>query len=157
MTALRARWTRGAPGDRVAAPFDRFVALGVALAFPLRFEERAVGLLLVGDKLSAAVYTDEDLDLVQTLANQRTALVNARAAEVIRIRRPSWPRPSASPPWASWRRRSRTASGTRSPAFAPRPRLRATSWASATASCARISTRSSARRTRWRHAPVHLD
>ncbi len=85
VAAVRARWTRGAPGDRVAAPFDRFVELGVALAFPLRFEERAVGLLLVGDKLSAAVYTDEDLDLVQTLASQSAlALVNARAAEVIR-------------------------------------------------------------------------
>src|SRR5262245_2009047 len=85
VAAVRARWMRGAPGDRVAAPFDRFGELGVALAFPLRFEERAVGLLLVGDKLSAAVYTDEDLDLVQTLASQSAlALVNARAAEVIR-------------------------------------------------------------------------
>ena len=85
VAAVRARWVRGARGDRVTAPFDRFAELGVALAFPLRFEERAVGLLLVGDKLSAAVYTDEDLDLVQTLASQSAlALVNARAAEVIR-------------------------------------------------------------------------
>src|SRR5262245_57866807 len=83
--ALRARWTRWDAGARQPAPCDRIARLGVALAFPLRFEERAVGLLLVGDKLSAAVYTDEDLDLVQTLASQSAlALVNARAAEVIR-------------------------------------------------------------------------
>src|SRR5262249_5010650 len=68
LAALRARSTRWAWGDRPPAPCDRFARLGAALAFPLRFEERAVGLLLVGDKLSAAVYTDEDLDLVQTLA-----------------------------------------------------------------------------------------
>jgi signal transduction histidine kinase len=85
MAALRISWTRWAAGERPVAPFDRFVRLGVALAFPLRFEERAVGLLLIGDKLSAAVYTEEDLDLVQTLASQSAlALVNARAAEVIR-------------------------------------------------------------------------
>src|SRR5262249_50813456 len=83
--ALRARWTRWDARARPAAPCDRFARLGGALAFPLRFEERAVGLLLVGDKLSAAVYSDEDLDLVQTLASQSAlALVNARAAEVIR-------------------------------------------------------------------------
>jgi len=83
--ALRARWTRWDAGTRLAAPCDRFARLGAALAFPLRFEERAVGLLLVGDKLSAAVYSDEDLDLVQTLASQSAlALVNAHAAEVIR-------------------------------------------------------------------------
>jgi signal transduction histidine kinase len=82
---LRSRWTRWGAGRRPAAPFDRFVRLGAALAYPLRFEERAVGLLLVGDKLSAAAYTEEDLDLVQTLASQSAlALVNARAAEVIR-------------------------------------------------------------------------
>jgi signal transduction histidine kinase len=85
LASLRARWTRYATGDRPTAPFDRFVRLGAALAFPLRFEERSIGLLLVGDKLSAAFYTDEDLDLVQTLANQSAlALVNARATEVIR-------------------------------------------------------------------------
>ena len=83
--ALRGRWTRWDASARSAAPCDRFARLGAALAFPLRFEDRAVGLLLVGDKLSAAVYTDEDLDLVQTLASQSAlALVNARAAEVIR-------------------------------------------------------------------------
>ena len=85
VTALRARWTRWSAGERPMAPYDGFVRLGAALAFPLRFEERAIGLLLVGDKLSAASYTEEDLDLVQTLASQSAlALVNARAAEVIR-------------------------------------------------------------------------
>jgi two-component system sensor histidine kinase HydH len=85
MTALRTRWARWTAGERPPAPYDRFARLGAALAFPLRFEDQAVGLLLVGDKLSAAVYTEEDLDLVQTLASQGAlALVNARAAEVIR-------------------------------------------------------------------------
>lgn len=85
LRALRERWSCHAMGERPGAPFDRFVRLAATLAFPLRFEEHAVGLLLIGDKLSAAYYTDEDLDLVQTLANQGAlALVNARAAEVIR-------------------------------------------------------------------------
>src|SRR4029079_14879954 len=60
-------------------------ALGTALAFPIRFEARSIGLLLVGDKLSAAFYGDEDLELLDTLANQSAlALVNARARDVTR-------------------------------------------------------------------------
>ena len=67
------------------APDARLVELGVALVVPIRFEAEALGVLLVGEKLSAAHYGDEDLDLLQTLANQAAlALTNARAAATIR-------------------------------------------------------------------------
>jgi signal transduction histidine kinase len=71
--------------DAVAAPDARLVQLGVALVVPIRFERAALGVLLVGEKLSAARYGDDDLDLLQTLANQAAlALTNARAADIIR-------------------------------------------------------------------------
>ncbi|MGH7893388.1 MAG: histidine kinase dimerization/phospho-acceptor domain-containing protein, partial [Candidatus Binatia bacterium] len=82
---LRSWWSRYRQRDATADVAGHLARAGATLAFPLRFEARAAGLLLVGDKLSAAYYTDEDLDLVQTLANQGAlALTNARATETVR-------------------------------------------------------------------------
>lgn len=65
--------------------FARFAALGTTLLFPLRFDARPLGVLLVGDKRSGAFYTDEDIQLLGTLANQcALALNNAHAYEIIR-------------------------------------------------------------------------
>jgi signal transduction histidine kinase len=84
LRTLGARWSRyrARAGDPVATTL---MPLGPALALPVRFEVRAIGVLLVGDKLSAAFYGDEDLELLDTLANQTAlALVNAHASDVIR-------------------------------------------------------------------------
>jgi signal transduction histidine kinase len=81
---IRERWSRDATAGGGGAA-GRFVELGARLAFPLAFEDRGVGVLLIGDKLSAAYYTDEDVGLVETLANQAAlAFVNAHAADLIR-------------------------------------------------------------------------
>jgi signal transduction histidine kinase len=84
LRALDGRWSRyrARAGDPVAA---LLVPLGAALAFPVRVEARGIGVLLAGDKLSAAFYGDEDVELLDTLANQTAlALVNAHASDVIR-------------------------------------------------------------------------
>jgi signal transduction histidine kinase len=84
LRGLAGRWSRyrARAGDPIAA---LLLPLGPALAFPVRFETRAIGVLLAGDKLSAAFYGDEDLELLDTLANQTAlALVNAHASDVIR-------------------------------------------------------------------------
>jgi len=65
--------------------FERFDELGVALLLPVRFEDEPVGLLMLGEKQSGAYYTEEDIDLIQTLDNQcALALTNAGAYEIIR-------------------------------------------------------------------------
>ena len=58
---------------------------GARLVLPLLFEGKALGVLIVGEKLSGALYSDEDMQLLHTLAHQATlALNNARAYEIIR-------------------------------------------------------------------------
>jgi two-component system, NtrC family, sensor kinase len=65
--------------------FARFAPLGTTLLFPLRFEAKPLGVLLVGDKRSGAFFTDEDVQLLGTLANQcALALHNAHAYEILR-------------------------------------------------------------------------
>ena len=58
---------------------------GASLLLPLRFEGKPLGVLLVGEKLSGALFSDEDMQLLHTLAHQAAlALTNARAYEIIR-------------------------------------------------------------------------
>ncbi len=60
-------------------------ARGAALLVPAWFEQRPVALLTLGGRKSGAAYTADDLDLIQTLANQAAlALQNARATEDLR-------------------------------------------------------------------------
>jgi class 3 adenylate cyclase len=54
--------------------------LGVSLAFPILFKDDLIGMLALGEKLSGAIFTEEDLELLRTLTNQSAiALANARA------------------------------------------------------------------------------
>lgn len=56
--------------------------LGAALSIPLFFEEKLIGLFNLGNKLSQDMFTDEDIDLLTTLANQLAiAIENARLHE----------------------------------------------------------------------------
>ena len=58
---------------------------GVELAFALRVKDRTVGMLTVAGRGDGAMYTDDDLALVVTLANQvAIALENARLYEELR-------------------------------------------------------------------------
>jgi signal transduction histidine kinase len=89
--ATQARAAAACLDRRVAARLAsgaRDVALdGLAptLVLPLRFEDDPVGILLLGEKKSGAHYTDDDLQLLDTLVHQAAlALTNARAYEIIR-------------------------------------------------------------------------
>src|SRR5206468_1985368 len=52
---------------KALAEFER---LGVSLALPMLFKEDLIGMLALGEKKSGAVFTEEDLELLRTLANQ---------------------------------------------------------------------------------------
>lgn len=61
-----------------------FQQLGVSLAFPILFKAEVIGLLALGEKRSGAIFTEADLDLLRTLANQGAiAMTNARAYRVL--------------------------------------------------------------------------
>jgi signal transduction histidine kinase len=82
----RSRWVergrRAAEGADGLGPLGR---LGASVVLPMRFESAAVGVLALGEKRSGAFYTDEDLQLLETLVNQcALAFTNARAYEIIR-------------------------------------------------------------------------
>lgn len=84
----RSRWVErsrrgGDEGDAEGlGPLGR---LGASIVLPMRFEAAAVGVLALGEKRSGAFYTDEDLQLLETLVNQcALAFTNARAYEIIR-------------------------------------------------------------------------
>ncbi len=62
------------------AALDAYRDLGAEVVVPLRFQDELRGLLLLGPKRSEAPYTDEDLDLLETLADQTAvAVANAEA------------------------------------------------------------------------------
>ena len=64
---------------------ERFKTLGVSLALPLIFQDEVKGVLMVGRKKSGQFYTREDIDLLNTLANQGAiAVENAQLAEQIK-------------------------------------------------------------------------
>ncbi|MBY0278525.1 GAF domain-containing protein [Candidatus Binatia bacterium] len=72
--------------DAALAGALRFAdAAGARLLLPLQFEGKPLGVLVVGEKLSGALFSDEDMQLLHTLAHQAAlALTNARAYEIIR-------------------------------------------------------------------------
>jgi len=73
-------------GDRLGEEERRRVdELHPTLLLRARFEDETLGVILVGEKQSGAYYSEEDLDLIQTLANQAAlAIKNAQAYEIIR-------------------------------------------------------------------------
>ena len=63
----------------------RFKELGVSLALPLIFQDKVTGVLMLGQKKSGHFYTQEDIELLTTLANQgAVAIENAQLAEQIK-------------------------------------------------------------------------
>jgi class 3 adenylate cyclase len=57
-----------------------YVALGAEVIVPLRFQDALRGLLVLGPKRSESAYTAEDLELLETLADQAAvAVANAEA------------------------------------------------------------------------------
>jgi len=74
--------------ERCADPTEGCEAIAEshpALLVPARFEGANVAVILIGDKKSGAYYSEDDLDLLQTLADQAAlALTNAEAYEIIR-------------------------------------------------------------------------
>ncbi|HEV8436506.1 MAG TPA: adenylate/guanylate cyclase domain-containing protein [Methylomirabilota bacterium] len=63
-----------------AAAVPAYAALGAEVIVPLRFQAELQGLLLLGPKRSEAAYTAEDLELLETLADQAAvAVANAEA------------------------------------------------------------------------------
>lgn len=63
-----------------AEALGAYEALGAEVIVPLRFQDEVHGLLVLGPKASEAPYTDEDLALLETLADQAAvAVANARA------------------------------------------------------------------------------
>ncbi|HYB44450.1 MAG TPA: adenylate/guanylate cyclase domain-containing protein [Candidatus Methylomirabilis sp.] len=62
------------------AALAEYAALGAEVIVPLRFQAALRGLLLLGPKRSESAYTAEDLDLLETLADQAAvAVANAEA------------------------------------------------------------------------------
>jgi two-component system, NtrC family, sensor histidine kinase HydH len=68
--------------QELAAVKQELDKLGAALCIPLFFENKLIGLFNLGNKLSQDMYTDEDIDLLTTLANQLAiAIENATLHE----------------------------------------------------------------------------
>ncbi|HSX48074.1 MAG TPA: ATP-binding protein [Candidatus Nanoarchaeia archaeon] len=68
------------PGERK----DILDSHGLRLSLVLRTKDQFVGFLLLGDKLSGDIYSDQDLDLLQVLSHELAiAIVNAKAYEEI--------------------------------------------------------------------------
>jgi class 3 adenylate cyclase len=66
--------------DDGGAALGAYHALGAEVVVPLRFQDRLRGLLVLGAKRSEGAYTDEDLEMLEALADQAAvAVVNAEA------------------------------------------------------------------------------
>ncbi|HSB40606.1 MAG TPA: adenylate/guanylate cyclase domain-containing protein [Methylomirabilota bacterium] len=66
--------------DDGGAALGAYHALGAEVVVPLRFQDRLRGLLVLGAKRWEGAYTDEDLEMLEALADQAAvALVNAEA------------------------------------------------------------------------------
>ncbi len=70
--------------ERDAANFDpsdldKILRSGIVLAVPMLIQDRLIGLITVGPKLSGKVYSQEDIDLLTTVASQAAiAIENSR-------------------------------------------------------------------------------
>ena len=66
--------------DSGLAAITAYQILGAEVVVPLRFQTRLCGLLVLGAKRSEAAYTGEDLEMLETLADQAAvAVANAEA------------------------------------------------------------------------------
>lgn len=63
----------------IASDKDKLIASGVALAVPMFLQDRLIGTVNVGSKRSGKVYSQEDINLLSTVASQAAiAVENAR-------------------------------------------------------------------------------
>jgi len=63
---------------------ERFSAMGASLAIPLLYKGEVMGLLAMGDKKSGHFYSREDIDLLQTMADEgAVAITNAITHEEV--------------------------------------------------------------------------
>ena len=70
--------------DEKAACLKTFKRLRATLIVPLIYEERLIGLISLGDKKSGKFYQREDINLLNTLANQgAVAIENAILLEEV--------------------------------------------------------------------------
>ncbi len=65
---------------------EKYSAFDVAICFPMVSKKRLVGIMMLGEKLSGDIFTDEDIDLLFTLCNQmavsiENAVLNEEAME----------------------------------------------------------------------------
>jgi signal transduction histidine kinase len=71
--------------ERLAADRVRLAALDAAVLVPLRAEEKLLGILFIGEKLSGEIFSRRELDLLGVVTGQAaTALENARLYEAVR-------------------------------------------------------------------------
>ncbi len=71
--------------ERLVADRVRLAALNAAVLVPLRAEEKLLGILLIGEKLSGELFSRRELDLFGVVTGQAaTALENARLYEAVR-------------------------------------------------------------------------
>lgn len=67
-----------------AEALKEFEALRASLLLPLRIKRGMIGFLSLGEKRSGDLYTEEDLELLQTLSDQSAiSISNARAYDII--------------------------------------------------------------------------
>lgn len=81
------RMQQGEPSQTPLETLDR-KGRSAALELPISFDGRRLGALIVGNKRGGALFTDDDVDLLRTIANQGAlALAHARAYEELEQRR----------------------------------------------------------------------
>jgi signal transduction histidine kinase len=77
--------TDPAVAERLAADRVRLAALDAAVLVPLRAEDKLLGILLIGEKLSGEIFSRRELDLLGVVTGQAAAaLENARLYEAVR-------------------------------------------------------------------------
>ncbi|MBI4356234.1 MAG: GAF domain-containing protein [Candidatus Omnitrophica bacterium] len=73
------------PDPETARVLEQMMRLQASVAVPSLIDNKLVGLLILGEKRSGAFYTDDDLEIFSTLANQAAlAVENARAYEQLK-------------------------------------------------------------------------
>ncbi len=63
-----------------------FDCLGATIVIPIPAREKSAGMIFLGQKKSGALFVDEDLEILMTIANQAgTAIENARSYEALEV------------------------------------------------------------------------
>jgi len=77
-------WMDGIPDDQKSKISELFDTTGAAILIPMVSRNRLVGILALGEKQSGELFVHEDMELLETIANQGAiAVENARSYERI--------------------------------------------------------------------------